>query len=641
MTGGARVLAQGAAPPAPAVSSAPAAPFDPAKLTAADFAQLPFIEGPKLSPDGNRFAGFFGQGGTQVIGMFSLFDKAEKQVFIGIPDGTEADYVAWVNDDNVIVKLRSLLPVEGSGRWYISRLIGINRLTGKITKIMWDSGGQNAASVIRMPADDSSKILVAAQYTIYSNYPELFWPSVYEVDVTNGKKKRVLQGRENVLSWDADAQGTIRTGFKIAQSGRNWSLLYRGEGSGGNFRTIDKADTRKREGLLSPIVFLPGTDRALAMSEDDKGEASIYEVDLLTREQVRKVYTAPDGSEVAGYHVSADGLTLLGAYTSEAGGGIHWFDTALAELQAQFNKAVDTRSARIVSFSRDRNRMLVVVNRADTPGSLYFYDVGDGTMRKIADMNTALGARLLSPVTAVRYRAHDGLEIEAMLTLPKGLEARKLPIVILPHGGPWAQDTLSYDYWAQFIASRGYAVLQPNFRGSTGYGEDFTRKGEGELGLAMQDDLSDGLRWAVSQGIADPARACIVGASYGGYAAMWGIAKDPDQYKCAIAISGVSSLRREVNDMGDSLTGGLSKDAWQRMTPDFAAVSPINAIDRIKTPLLLIHGKKDVTVDHGQSASMNSRMQSAGKQVEMLSLPLADHHFTRQEDRQVLICTES
>jgi len=288
-------------------------------------------------------------------------------------------------------------------------------------------------------------------------------------------------------------------------------------------------------------------------------------------------------------------------------------------------------------FNRDRSRMLVVVDRPDAPGSVYYYNVQDGTMHKVADMNAAIGTHYLSPVKTVRYKARDGLEIEAILTLPKGLEARNLPIVMLPHGGPWGQDTLDYDYWPQFIASRGYAVLQPNFRGSTGYGEDFERKGEGQLGFAMQDDITDGLRWAVSQGIADPARACIVGASYGGYAAMWGIAKNPDQYRCAISISGVANLRREVNDFGQSLTSGLSKDAWQRMTPDFAAVSPINAIDRIKTPLLLVHGKKDVTVDHSQSVSMFGRMQTAGKNVEFVSLPEADHYFTREPDRIALL----
>lgn len=620
-----------------AAAASPAAPTDPAKLSAEAFAQLPFVKSPTLSPDGNRIAGFFAIGGKQMIGVHNLFDPKEPMVNIGIPEGTEASFISWVNDDNLIVGLYSLQPVEGGDRWYISRAIGINRPTGKVTKLLWDSGGQDAADVIWTPSDGSSSILIAAQYSIYSNFPELFWPTVYRVDVTNGKKVAVLKGKDGVFSWYADAQGTVRAGLRLGDSGRKYTLLYRGERSNGAFRQIDRADMRKDAGLLSPFLYLPGTDRALALRDDDNGITGIHEVDLLTRESVRTVYTAPAGSEVEGTILSYDGLTLLGAYISGADGRAHWFDSALSELQAQFDKAVGTRRARIVSFNRDRSRMLVVVDRADTPGVLYYYSVQDGALRKVAEMNSALGARFLSPVRAVRYKARDGLEIEAMLTLPKTIEPRGLPVVILPHGGPWSHDSLSYDDWAQFIASRGYAVLQPNFRGSTGYGDEFESKGEGQLGFAMQDDLTDGLRWMTAQGIADPARACIVGASYGGYAAMWGIAKDPDQYRCAISVAGVSLLRRQVNDFGGTLTSGRARDAWERMTPDFAAVSPANSVDRIKAPLLLIHGKKDVRVDHNQSTSMHSRMQAAGKNVEFVSLPEADHHFTRQADRLAIL----
>ncbi|MEL6874497.1 MAG: prolyl oligopeptidase family serine peptidase [Pseudomonadota bacterium] len=153
----------------------------------------------------------------------------------------------------------------------------------------------------------------------------------------------------------------------------------------------------------------------------------------------------------------------------------------------------------------------------------------------------------------------------------------------------------------------------------------------------MQDDITDGVKWAVDQGIANPNRVCIMGASYGGYAAMWGIAKDPDQYRCAVAISGVSALRREVNDFGGAIRENLYRKQWKRMTPDFKAVSPLYAIDRIRTPLLLIHGKKDVTVDHVQSSKMYSAMKKAGKTVDFLSLEKADHYFTREADRIALL----
>ena len=274
----------------------------------------------------------------------------------------------------------------------------------------------------------------------------------------------------------------------------------------------------------------------------------------------------------------------------------------------------------------------------DRPGAIYYYNAKNGLLQRLAAINDRLGpTRRLAPVRLIAYKARDGLAIEGVLTLPVGRDPHKLPFIVMPHGGPWAQDGLDYDYWVQFLANRGYGVLQPNFRGSTGYGTEFLRKGEGQLGLAMQDDVTDAVSWAVNQGLADASRVCIVGASYGGYAAMWGIIKDPDQYRCAISISGVSSLRREVNDFANDLHERNYRDDWKRMAPDFDAVSPIKAVERIKTPLLLVHGKKDITVAYAQSAKMYDRMRNAGKTVELVSLPLADHYYTRQEDRIALL----
>jgi dipeptidyl aminopeptidase/acylaminoacyl peptidase len=302
--------------------------------------------------------------------------------------------------------------------------------------------------------------------------------------------------------------------------------------------------------------------------------------------------------------ISNDGTTLLAAMVSDPAIGMHWLDPSLAELQVLLEKSVPSTGVVIESVSSDRSRMLVYIGAADMPGQLSFLDVKDGVLHKLAFINDAIGSRHLAPVKLVHYEARDGLKIEAVLTLPVGRVPKHLPFIVMPHGGPWARDGLNYDYWAQFLANRGYAVLQPNFRGSTGYGSKFLHAADGQLGLAMQDDVTDGVKWAVGQGLADAQRVCIVGASYGGYAAMWGIAKDPDQYRCAISIAGVSSLNREANSFAYDLNGNVSRDTWQRMAPDFNAVSPINAVDRMKTPLLLIHGKKDITVSYLHSSKM-------------------------------------
>jgi dipeptidyl aminopeptidase/acylaminoacyl peptidase len=298
---------------------------------------------------------------------------------------------------------------------------------------------------------------------------------------------------------------------------------------------------------------------------------------------------------------------------------------------------VKNAKARIISIDNDLNRMIVRIGTADNPGLIYMFERTTGQLTKLADINETIGNKRLARAKYVQYDARDGLEIEAVLTLPRGREAKNLPVIAMPHGGPWGHDKLSYDYWAQFLANRGYAVIQPNFRGSTGYGETFLRKGQGQMGFAMQDDITDGVNWLVNQGIADPKKICIVGASYGGYAAMWGVVKDPDFYRCAISIAGVSNLRREVNDFGGNVYSRTHKNSWNKMTPDFKAVSPIYSVDKIEVPLMLIHGRKDVTVDYKQSVIMEKAMRKAGKPVEFVLLPKADHYFTREPDRLLLL----
>ncbi|WP_338426875.1 alpha/beta hydrolase family protein [Sphingopyxis kveilinensis] len=601
-------------------------------LPTAAFAQLPFMEMPELSPDGRHVAGLFGVKGEQRIGILPLRGAMAAAVFVAVPDQTEIDWLRWVGDDDIVIGLRALLPVENDN-WYITRLLGLNRTTGKPTRLLWDLKGQNAADLLWMPTDGGREILVAGQNSIYAD--EDFWPAVYRVDVATGRKKTEVNGRTSVMEWGADHLGRVRYGIGYRDQSTKATLLYRRDG-GGSFRSIETASLRDEEELTIPLIFVPGTDHGLVYKESADGRTVIAEIDLTSGREVRIAHAA-EGADIEGAILSPDGTGLLGYYTSDDVRPIHWLDPKMAAHQTALDAMSPKSRVRIESYSRDLSKLLVRISTPDNPGLFYFFDATAGTLDRLAAVNETIGGKRLSRARLVQYKARDGLEIEGVLTMPRGRAAKNLPFIVMPHGGPWGHDELTYDYWAQFLAERGYAVLQPNFRGSTGYGEKFLKAGQGQMGFAMQDDVSDGVRWAVAEGIADPKRVCIVGASYGGYSAMWGIAKDPGQYRCAISINGVSNLRREVNDFGGQVHARLYRSQWQKMTPDFAAVSPINSVDRIKTPLLLIHGKKDVTVDHAQSAKMYGAMRKAGKVVEFVSIPLADHYFTREADRLTLL----
>ncbi|WP_264610831.1 alpha/beta hydrolase family protein [Sphingobium sp. B11D3B] len=616
-------IAAGSTENAPAAARAP--------LPTEAFAALPFVEKATLSPDGTHIAGLFAVNGGQMITILPVAGDRANMLRFAVPDLTEVAWIRWVGNDHILVGVYALAPVEGSD-WYVSRLLSVNRTTGKITYLMWDSGGQDAASVIWAPTDGRTEILVAAQDSIYTNYPG-FWPSVYRLNVANGRRVVVEKGRTDVFDWGADSQGRVRMAISYNDLTVHSRLLYRAE-KNDVLRTIDTANLGADEDLTVPFYFVPGSDNGYVLKAGDAGHRGVFEVDLSTGKTLRTIF---DREAVDDVILAPDDSSLLGVRTTSDDAPFHWFDAQLKAYQEKLQQAAPDTDVEILSMSADRKKMLVRFGTPDNPGLLYYFDPDNGNLAKLAEMNSRIGTKRLARSRYVQYKARDGLEIEGVLTMPRGKAGTNLPFIVMPHGGPWAHDTLTYDYWVQFLAERGYAVLQPNFRGSTGYGDAFEKAGEGQMGLAMQDDVTDGVLWAVKEGIADPKRVCIVGASYGGYAAMWGIAKDPDFYRCAISINGVSNVRKEVNDFGGKLRTRLYRGQWQRMSADFRGISPVYAVDKIKTPLLLIHGKKDVTVDHAQSARMHSAMTSAGKQVEFVSVPLADHYFTREADRLTLL----
>jgi dipeptidyl aminopeptidase/acylaminoacyl peptidase len=260
----------------------------------------------------------------------------------------------------------------------------------------------------------------------------------------------------------------------------------------------------------------------------------------------------------------------------------------------------------------------------------------------IADAWPGVPPAAIAPVRNLTYKAGDGLEIPAYLTLPVGREAKNLPLIVLPHGGPEARDEPGFDWWAQALASRGYAVLQPQFRGSAGFGRKFVEAGHGQWGRKMQSDLSEGVRHLAKEGIVDSKRVCIMGASYGGYAALAGATLEPDVYRCAVSVAGVSDLPVMLKDEVRS-AGGVNRTGvryWAKFMGtsfqkrgELDAVSPAAQAARAGGPILLIHGKDDTVVPFEQSEIMHRALKRAGKPVEFVTLAAEDHWLSRGATR--------
>lgn len=590
------------------------------------FAKLPFLEGPELSPDGTRLAARLAVDGVQRL-MIATTDGSAKPALIALGDN-DLNWWQWVNDEWLVAGVGASESVEGD-TWYITRTVGVRADGQKIQPIAYRDAGQDADDVIWIAEDGSPRILLSLQKSIYSNDID-FWPQVVEVDVSTGKTKKVVGSRQWVMNWYVDHAGTVRMGVGMNDSTQRAMLLYREPGAR-SFRTVARANLKRDEELTFPALFLPEAGKALTFDDSD-GFRALYELDLATMTVGKKVFGVP-GYDIGGLITNASGTGLSGVRYTDDVTRVHWFDPTLKKVQDELDKAVGERRPTIVSLSRDRSKMIVAVGSPSQPPSYYYFDTEVGVMNIIASTNDALRKAKLAPVRTIRYKARDGLEIPAILTLPNGLAPKGLPLIVMPHGGPAVRDSEEWDWWAQFLADRGYAVVQPNYRGSTGFGREFAAKGDGEWGAKMQDDLNDAVAHLGDAGIVDPKRVCMVGASYGGYAAMRAAQRDAALYRCAVSYAGVSDLAHLARVDSRSLYGKSARLYLKEKAPDFRAVSPIHFPEQFGAPILLVHGKKDLRVPVSQSREMAEKLRRAGKVVEYVEQPDGDHHFSREEDR--------
>lgn len=618
------VSAQDAKPSAPAPEAKPA-PANAGPPAAAAFAQLPFIEAPSLSPDGTRVAARIAVQGKMRLAIIPLADTTKAKLLD--PGDFELTSLQWVNNDWLLLRAGEMQPVDGDS-WYVSRAFGVRADGGKINVLAMPTTGQNGADILWIARDGSPHALIAMQNSIYMD--ENFWPQVRDFDVSTGKSKIVQSSTTNVMDWYADTAGTVRMGTAYDDDRRSYRTLYRAQ-AGGPLKPIQRAVAKGSTLSTLPALILPQSGKAIAVDDAD-GFDAVYDFDLDTMKIGAKIFDAP-GYDVDAPFLDPTGTKMMGFQYTDTRTRTKWLDPTLAQVQADLDKAVPNLWPDIVSWSNDLSVLIVHIGAADSAGAYYLYRPADGRMSVFATINATLGTKTYAPVKTVRYTARDGTEMSAVLTLPKGREAKNLPLILMPHGGPAVRDDEEWDWWAQFLASRGYAVLQPNYRGSTGFGTHFNKLGEGQWGLKMQDDLVDAVGWAAKQGIADSKRICIVGGSYGGYAAFRAAQRDKGIYRCAVSFAGISDMTAMLRYDGSFLNGGRDKDYLRKQAPDLKAVSPINFAPEFSTPILIVHGKADQVVPVKQSREIVERLKAAGATYRYVEQPLGDHHLTRQADR--------
>lgn len=427
--------------------------------------------------------------------------------------------------------------------------------------------------------------------------------------------------------WIVDADGEVVAEEEYDQAQQHWRMLERHDG---HLREI--ASGNEAIDIPRLLGFGPDPGHLLVQSFED-GVAVWRQVSL--QDGTFGPAMAERNALDAPIEDRETHRMIGGVYVDETAHYV-FFDRTVQGYWNAILKAFAGEKVRFVSASSDFKKIVVRVEGQDHGFTYQLVDLDTGK----ANILGAVYEGIVRPfeVRSISYTAADGLKIPAYLTLPGGKAAKNLPLIVLPHGGPALRDTADFDWWAQALADQGYLVLQPNYRGSS-----LTRAhlsaGFGEWGRKMQTDLSDGVRYLVKEGMADPARVCVMGASYGGYAALAGVTLDPGVYRCAISVAGISDLKRMLQD---AKAGGAERAEryWDRYMgvggpsdPLLDKISPIRHLDAVNVPVLLIHGRDDTVVKFEQSQIMFDALKKAKKAVELVTLKNEDHWLSRSETR--------
>jgi len=595
------------------------------------FGRLPSLEDIALSPDGSRIA-FIRT--SQDNRLLAIYDFTQKKVISGLRVGeVKLRSVAWADNDHLLILTSTTgLPFGFMGpdrEWFSLQIYDVathktilvpdaNRLgdsAPRIMNVIWGS------PMVRRV--ENHTVVFVPGYTV----SDRMVPALFRVDLQTGTQRIVRNGTSSTKGWLVDEAGEVAVEEDYDDKEQRWRIQQHRDG-----RMQEIASGHEAIDYPDLLGFGPEPGTLLRRTIEDGNP-------------VWRLWSRRDGSFGAPMAERATmEAPIEDPLTYRMIGGVHvddvphyvFFDPKTQSKWDAIVRAYGGSQVRFVSHSNDFQKVIALVNGPDFGFS---YQLIDMTTHKASPLGDVYeGVTQPFQVSRITYPAADGLPITAYLTLPRGKPEKNLPLILLPHGGPAARDSARFDWWAQALADQGYLVLQPNFRGS-----DVDRKlltaGFGEWGRKMQTDLSDGVRYLVKQGLVDPTRVCIVGASYGGYAALAGVTLDPGVYRCAVSIAGLSDLKRMLQ-WEISSQSKHSLRYWDRFMgvtgpndPVLEQISPIRHLDAINVPVMLIHGRDDTVVPFEQSSVMFDAMKRAKKDVEMVTMKKEDHWLSHSETR--------
>ncbi len=604
------------------------------------FSDLPAVGSPDISPDGKHVAYISRVNGVVYLAKYEVA-TGKNEALINLGD-VKARGAYWAGPDYIIL-LASQLTANGgmTMRYEDTSAFAYNIKTRKIVQLLVGTQGlyafQSGLGRISGIDPDGQYAYMPAYMERTGSDPTLDLIKV-NLDTGRGVRMPLYTGTNSTTNWIMDDNGRVvaRTDFSEKRS------LYevRAVDPSGAERVIYSENTKRPSISLAGFSEREGALIALKYEESDF--AQMFEMSL-TDGKLTGPLRSRDNAEIAGV-INDENKVVMGVAYSGLYPSYELFDETLNRDVKSAIAAMPDAAVSLVSWTDDWSKILLFAEGGAQPPRYMLFDRAAKKLSQVARSRPDIKPEEIGEVITIEYKARDGLAIPALITWPVGVAAdqrKNLPMVVMPHGGPESYDSVGFDWLAQFLANEGYVVLQPNFRGSGGFGYSFAEAGYGQWGRKMQDDVTDGANAMINMEWADPDRTCILGWSYGGYAALAGGALTPDTYKCVVSIAGVSDLKtmlgHEIRENGaDSRAYAYWKNVIGDPAKDGAAieaVSPYRLADKFKAPVLLIHGADDLVVPDRQSELMEQALKAANKPVTYLRIGKDDHSLIAPDSR--------